>query len=66
MQQINRRKTWVDAWTSIQRKLHDGQALLELAVESSDESLGTELQTEITDLENREATVGKDVKNLLA
>lgn len=51
MQQINKRKTWVDAWTSIQRKFHDAQALLELAVESSDESLGEELQTEIDDIE---------------
>ena len=51
MQQITKRKSWVEAWTSIQRKLQDGQALLELAEESSDESLGAELQTEITDLE---------------
>jgi len=51
MQQINKRKTWVEAWSSIQRKHNDGQALLELAVESADESLGAELRTEITDLE---------------
>ena len=51
MQQITKRKSWVEAWASIQRKLQDGQALLELAEESSDESLGAELQTEITDLE---------------
>ncbi|MBI1805623.1 MAG: peptide chain release factor 2 [Ignavibacteria bacterium] len=67
MQQISQRKVWVERWTSIQRKLHDAQALLELAIESADESLAGELQTELTtieqgigDLEFRNMLSGED------
>lgn len=51
MQQINKRKTWVEAWTSIQRKLHDAQTLLELATEASDASYESEIQSEISTIE---------------
>jgi peptide chain release factor 2 len=67
MQQINRRKSWVDAWNSLQRKLDDARTLLELAVESSDASFASELETEvpslaagIADLEFRNMLSGED------
>ena len=67
MQQITKRKSWVEAWASIQRKLHDAQTLLELAVEASDESQGGELQSEssvidqmLADLEFRNMLSGDD------
>jgi peptide chain release factor 2 len=67
MQQINQRKTWVDGWTSLHRKLADAQTLLELAVESSDTSLEAELHSEIStitqglgDLEFRNMLSGED------
>ena len=67
MQQINRRKSWVDAWNNLQRKLVDAQTLRELAEESADESFSTELQSElssigqgISDLEFRNMLSGED------
>ena len=51
MQQISQRKEWVEAWQSIQRKLHDAEALLELSEESSDQSYLQEIQAEIAALE---------------
>jgi len=67
MQQINHLKMWVDGWKSAQRKLQDAQALSELAVESSDESLIPEVQSEISsalqaieDLEFRNMLSGED------
>jgi len=67
MQQINKRKMWVEAWTSIQRKLNDAKTLLELAIEASDESYESEILSEITgiqkaldDLEFRNMLSGED------
>ena len=67
MQQINKRKVWVDGWGGIKRKLDDATTLLELAVESSDESFTSELQSEIAsiqksleDLEFRNMLSGED------
>ena len=67
MQQINKRKMWVEAWTSIQRKLNDAKTLLELAIEASDESYEGEILSEITgiqkaldDLEFRNMLSGED------
>ncbi len=67
MQQINKRKTWVEAWTVIKRQLNDAQTLLELAIEASDESYEREIQSEITgiqkaldDLEFRNMLSGED------
>ncbi|MBI4547871.1 MAG: peptide chain release factor 2 [Ignavibacteriae bacterium] len=51
MQGITQQKSWVEAWTSIQRKLDDTITLLELAVESSDESFEKELQSEVSTIE---------------
>ena len=67
MQQINKRKVWVDGWGGIKRKLDDATTLLELAVESSDESFTSELQSEVAslqksleDLEFRNMLSGED------
>ncbi len=67
MQEINRRKTWVDGWRSLHRKLTDAQTLLELAVESSDTSFEAELRSEtatieqgLGDLEFRNMLSGED------
>ncbi len=51
MQRISQRKEWVEAWEVIKRRLHDGQALLELAEESKDESYAGEIQSEIENIE---------------
>lgn len=67
MQQISQRKGWVEAWQTVQRKLHDAQALTELAEESGDESYLPEIQLEvgaveksIADLEFRNMLSGED------
>jgi peptide chain release factor 2 len=51
MQQLTQRKSWVEAWNALQRKLSDAMTLIDLAEESSDESLTSELQSEISGLE---------------
>ena len=50
MQQISRRKDWVSAWSSIKRKIQDAQTLIELAEESSDQSILADLDAEIADI----------------
>jgi peptide chain release factor 2 len=67
MQEISRRKEWVEAWNSVRNKLHDAQALLELAQEASDESYATEITNELQsveqslgDLEFRNMLSGED------
>jgi len=67
MQKINQLKMWVDGWKSANRQLQDAKALSELAVESSDETLIPEVQTEISgvqkaieDLEFRNMLSGED------
>jgi peptide chain release factor 2 len=51
MQQISQRKAWVEGWTAVQRRLSDARTLLELAVESNDESLGDEIRGEVKQVE---------------
>jgi peptide chain release factor 2 len=64
MQQISKRKVWVDGWNNIQRKLDDAQALVELATESSDESFAAELQSEIVSIEK--ALEDLEFRNMLS
>ena len=64
MQQISQRKEWVEAWQSIQRKLHDAQVLVELAEEPGDESYGQEIQAEIAVLGNSIADL--EFRNMLS
>lgn len=64
MQQINKRKSWVEAWTSIRRKYNDAVTLLELAVEASDDTLGAELQSELAGIE--QALGDLEFRNMLS
>jgi len=47
MQQISERKVWVEAWNGLSRRLEDVRTLIDLAEESSDESVASELDTEL-------------------
>lgn len=47
LQEINSRKSWVDAWTAIRRSVDDLAGLIELAEESNDASFLAEVQKEI-------------------
>jgi peptide chain release factor 2 len=69
MQEINSRKTWVDAWTSIQKSIEELETLIHLAEESNDESFQSEINTElikisraVADLEFRNMLSGVDDK----
>ena len=64
MQQISRRKSWVDAWSAVRRKLSDAQTLLEMAAESGDESFAGELQTEVSGIEK--ALEDLEFRNMLS
>jgi peptide chain release factor 2 len=64
MQQINQRKLWVEEWTRVQRKLADGQTLLDLAAESSDESLNGELRAEADAIDK--ATADLEFRSMLS
>ncbi len=67
MQQISGLREWVDAWSGLKRTLDDGQALLDLAEESNDQSFGEEIKKDlnsveqgILDLEFRNMLSGED------
>jgi peptide chain release factor 2 len=67
MQQLASLKEWVDAWTVLHRTLGDAGSLIELAEESGDESLGTDIDKDlaavdrgIQDLEFRNMLSGED------
>lgn len=69
MQEINSRKTWVDAWTKIQKSIEELEMLIHLAEEAKDESFQSEIQVElkrishaIADLEFRNMLSGVDDK----
>jgi peptide chain release factor 2 len=47
MQEISARKDWIDGWGALAKRLGDAEALVELAEESKDESLGGEIDTEL-------------------
>lgn len=51
MQEMSGQKEWVEQWNAIHRTLADAKTLLELAVESNDQSLEGELRTEVSALE---------------
>ncbi|MBW7887288.1 MAG: peptide chain release factor 2 [Bacteroidetes bacterium] len=69
MQEINSRKSWVDSWNTIQAKINDSTALIEIAEEAKDESFEKEIEIEIrtiqhalSDLEFRNMLSGVDDK----
>lgn len=47
MQEINSRKSWVDAWNAIHRSVEDVEALIQLAEEPNDESFQPEIEKEL-------------------
>jgi peptide chain release factor 2 len=52
MQQISLRKEWINEWNTIQSKISDLTALVELAEESAEESYAKEMSSEIGIIEN--------------
>lgn len=67
--EINSRKTWVDAWTKIQKSIEELEVLIHLAEEANDESFQSEIKSElkkishaIADLEFRNMLSGVDDK----
>ncbi len=67
MQQITRRKVWVDGWKEIHRKLTDAKTLIELAAESGDATFSAEVVAEtngirkkLEELEFRNMLSGED------
>ncbi len=47
MQDISSRKEWVDAWKGLAKRLSDASTFVELAEESNDASLATDIGTEL-------------------
>jgi peptide chain release factor 2 len=47
MQDISSRKEWVDAWSSLAKRLSDAQTFVELAEESNDASLAADIGVEL-------------------
>ncbi len=64
MQHIAMRKEWVDAWDAVQKKAGDFEALIELAEEAADESMGDDLGNELAELETLLGSL--EFKNMLS
>jgi peptide chain release factor 2 len=64
MQEISRRKEWVDAWQRLKRQLDDAETLVELAEEAGDESHVREIEGEIGSVEKGIAEL--EFKNMLS
>ncbi len=64
MQSISDLKDWKEQWEKTYASIEDAEALLELAEESGDESMGSELDEEIRKAENKLSSL--EVKNLLS
>jgi peptide chain release factor 2 len=67
MQQISGRKTWIEAWRQLERRLDDSGSLIELAEEGNDPAFAVDLDSElegvttgIADLEFRNMLSGED------
>jgi peptide chain release factor 2 len=73
MQQIAGRKSWIDAWRGLERRLEDAGSLIELAEEGNDPAFAGDLDAElegvttgIGDLEFRNMLSGEDdVRNAI-
>jgi len=64
MQEINRRKLWVDAWQKLQSQKEEIGTMIDLAEESRDESFAAEATTELTGL--GQAIADLEFKNMLS
>ena len=73
MQQIAGRKSWIDSWRALERRLEDGGSLMELAEEANDPAFAGDLEAEleavasgIAELEFRNMLSGEDdVRNAI-
>ncbi len=70
LQEINSRKSWVDAWSAAKRTADDALAFIELAEDSSDETLRSDIANELYkitvalgDMEFRNMLSGTDDKS---
>ncbi len=64
MQQITRQNEWVDAWKKLERTLEDSNSLVELAEESHDETLASDIDN---DLESLKQGIGElEFRNMLS
>jgi peptide chain release factor 2 len=64
MQEISRRKEWVDAWQRLKQRLDDAETLIELAEDAGDESHVAEIDGEIAFVEKGIAEL--EFKNMLS
>ncbi|MBP1679494.1 MAG: bacterial peptide chain release factor 2 (bRF-2), partial [Bacteroidetes bacterium] len=67
MQQISGRKSWIESWRGMERRLADAGSLIELAEEGNDPAFAGDLDAEleavatgIADLEFRNMLSGED------
>jgi peptide chain release factor 2 len=63
MQEISGQKKWIDAWNALRRSLDDADSLIELAEESNDASLESEIDSEVSAVE--QAIADQEFKNTL-
>ncbi len=70
LQEINSRKSWVDAWSAAKRTADDALAFIELAEDSNDETLRSDIANELNkitvalgDMEFRNMLSGTDDKS---
>lgn len=64
MQEISRRKEWVEAWNRLNMRLNDAETLIELAEEASDESHAQEIESDLSVVETGIAEL--EFKNMLS
>ncbi len=63
MQQISGQKKWIDTWNAVRRSLDDADSLIELAEESNDASLESEIDSEVNAVEH--AIIEQEFRNTL-
>lgn len=64
MQRISELKDWINNWNETQELLQDLQALIELAEEAKDESMETEVNKEISDVQKHLSEL--EIRNILS
>jgi len=64
IQEVNQEKIWIDEWNTLKRLADDALTLIELAEESTDESMTQELERELQRVE--EGIKNLELKNMLS
>ncbi len=64
MREIATRREWVDAWQAARRRADDASALIDLAREAQDESMETDIEAELTEVDNLVADL--EFRNMLS